>query len=190
MPAQDVVFVPISRQLYNDLVRFSDGQVDGRIAETLIESWIERTLSLGDQISVWGDRAVEVAETYAPHVAKRWRKEDEDHSVDLRKQNRPLIWKEVSIPAGADVRMQYDGIQYYGVVVDGSIEFEGERYTPSSWASKVAGGTSRNAWRDIYVKEPLGKFWIPAEILRKEARQEQRRRWDAEIDLGEGEQQE
>jgi hypothetical protein len=44
--------------------------------------------------------------------------------------------------------------------------------SPSEWASKVAGGTSRNAWRDLWFKEPLSKTWVPAQLVRDQAQQE------------------
>ena len=117
----------------------------------------------------WGDRIVEVAELYAPHVAERWEQEDEAERKEWRAQNKPLVWKEITISAGSKVRMFYQGDHHYAEVKRGRILDEGKEYSPSEWASKVAGGTARNAWRDLWVQEPYSKTWVPAEILRKQA---------------------
>jgi hypothetical protein len=34
----------------------------------------------------------------------------------------------------------------------------------------------RNAWRDLWFREPLSKTWMPAQLLRNTAREELRRK--------------
>ena len=55
-------------------------------------------------------------------------------------------------------------------VRDEEIVFEEMSYSPSQWASKIAGGTSRNAWRDIWIKERGSDRWVLADDLRRNAR--------------------
>jgi hypothetical protein len=94
---------------------------------------------------------------------------------------KPLVWKEVSIPSGSEVRMPYGGQHHYAKIRGGHIvDDDGEKYSPSEWASKVAGGTSRNAWRDLWFREPLSKTWVPAQLLRDQAREERKSSKSAE----------
>jgi hypothetical protein len=67
---------------------------------------------------------------------------------------------------------RYGDQHHYATVQRGHIIDDGKEYSLSEWASKVAGGTSRNAWRDLWFKEPLSKTWVPAQLLRDQARQE------------------
>jgi hypothetical protein len=71
--------------------------------------------------------------------------------------------------------MAYGDKHRYATVRRGHIVDDGEEYSPSEWASKVAGGTSRNAWRDLWFKEPLSKTWVPAQLLRDQAEEAQQR---------------
>lgn len=164
------IHIPISRKLYDDIVRFSDGALDpAAIAADQLESWIARDLEFGDG-GHWGERFAEVAAEYAPHVLQALDSEEQAALARLRKANKPLVWKEVSIPAGSDVRMAYGGTQLYAKVESGFIVDDGVSYSPSEWASKVAGGTSRNAWRDLWFRQHGSKDWTPAQILREQAR--------------------
>jgi len=65
--------------------------------------------------------------------------------------------------------MFYNGVHHYGAVKGGKIIDDGKDYSPSEWASKIAGGTSRNAWRDLWFREPLSNTWVPAQLLRNQA---------------------
>jgi hypothetical protein len=164
------IYIPMSRELYDDIVRFSDGALDpAALAENQLENWIARDLEFGDG-EHWGERFAEVAGKYAPHVLQALDAEQEEALARLRQSNRPLVWKEVSIPAGSDVRMAYAGTHQYAKVERGSIVDEGVSYSPSEWASKVAGGTSRNAWRDLWFRQHGSKDWLPAQALRDQAR--------------------
>ena len=58
----------------------------------------------------------------------------------------------------------------HAVVRHEEIEFEEEVYTPSQLANKIAGGTSRNAWRDLRIKERGSSQWVLADDLRRRAK--------------------
>ena len=166
----DTISVPFPRKLYDDVIRFSDGRLDPvQIAVDELRNLIEGTIE-DHGVEWWGDRVDEVAEEYAPHIAEKWRNEDREAITAMGRQRRPLAWKEVTIPHGSEVRMQYGRDHSYARIEDGRIVDEGEGYTPSEWASKVAGGTSRNAWRDLWFKLPTTSQWVPAMVLREQAR--------------------
>ncbi len=166
------IFIPINRKLYDDLVRFSDGRVDpAEMAETQLENWIVRDLEIGDG-TLWGDRFEDVAEEYAPHVLSRVDEEALRAAEKQSEERKPLVWREVTIRAGSEVRMAYGDTHHYAQVKRGCIVDDGKEYSPSEWASKVAGNTSRNAWRDLWFREPLSKIFVPAQLLRDQARAE------------------
>jgi len=169
--ATEYVYIPIPRKLYHDIVRFSDGEIDpARLAADLIDVWLYD--SIMDDDPRWGFRWEEIAEEYAPDVYKAWLKE-QAKAAPAKPKSRDLVWKEITIPHGSEVRMTYKGRVYHAKVQDGAIvDDEGRRYSPSQWANHVANGTARNAWRDLSFKEPLSKHWIPAEVLRLQARKE------------------
>jgi hypothetical protein len=163
--ADAVVYIPISANLYKDVIRFSDGAIDpAHLAERMIHDWIESEIETTD---VWGERWEEVAKIYAPENLKRVlaRRELEDSEAIARRK--PLVWKEITIRAGSDVRMMYGGISHFAKAQNGKIVDETGEYSPSEWASKVANGTARNAWRDLWFREP-GAAWVRAETLREQ----------------------
>jgi hypothetical protein len=168
----NIIYVPFDRELYDDVIRFSDGKLDPvDLADSRLRSWIETSLEFGDAKEWAEDRLEELAEKYASHVLERWKKEDAQQHRQRNAENRPLVWKEVTIPSGSEVRMFYNDAHHYAVIKGGRIVDHGTEYSPSEWASKIAGGTSRNAWRDLWFKEPLSKTWVPAELLRNQARE-------------------
>lgn len=165
------VYIRFPRALYEDIIRFSDGKISPEhLAADQVEAWVANSVEFGFDES-WGDRTEEVAKIYAPHTYKKWLAEDKASLEQSKGENRPLVWKEVTIASGSDVRMAYGDDHHYAKVKAGKIVDDDGSYSASEWASKVAGGTSRNAWRDLWFKEPLSKSWIPAQLLRDQARQ-------------------
>lgn len=167
------VFIPFDRVLYSDIVYLSGGQIDpGALAETLVRSWIENTIRDG----LWPEEHLEtVAEKYASDVYAQWM--EEDFRTYSRKEDAvPLVWKEITLRPGTEVRMAYGGKHHYAKVQGGRIRDEDGAYSPSEWASKVAEGTSRNAWRDLWFRQPPSFTWVPAQLLRQQAEEELRRR--------------
>ncbi|MBI1218424.1 MAG: hypothetical protein GC186_07730 [Rhodobacteraceae bacterium] len=168
--SNDVLYVPFPRDLYDDIVRFSDGrlnpvilaleQLDAAIqrgADTFVHDWFE-------------DRTIEFLSAQYPEILEEWKKDADKEKAAKMAAHAPLIWKEVSIPAGSEVRMLYDGRLHFGSVKEGKICDESGSFSPSEWASKVASGTSRNAWRDLWFKFPRESEWVSALMLRERAR--------------------
>jgi hypothetical protein len=176
----EYVYLPFPKQLYDDLIRFSDGRCDPMYwAVDRLEQWIEsnfysecngngwRSDSFMDQFS---DRIEDFAEEYYPWALAHWEKQGERHIAERRESRRPLVWKAVTIAAESEVRMSYGGLEHYAKVKDGKIKDGDGEFSPSEWASKVAGETSRNAWRDLWFKAPEETTWVPAMLLREKLR--------------------
>lgn len=166
------ILVPLRQSMVVDLIRFSNGALTpeaiGSMAEEQLLDFFERSFTHSGP-NWFGDRALEFAEIYFPHIAQKWTTEDLDAVENYRKDNKPLVWKEVTIAHGSKVRMHYGGEHHFATVENGRIVDESGSYSPSEWASKVAGGTSRSAWRDLWFKEPLASTWVPAQLLRDQA---------------------
>lgn len=77
-------------------------------------------------------------------------------------------WKNLFLPSGSQIRMQYKGVYFYAKVEDDEIIYEGQSISPGSLANTIA-GNSRNAWRDLWIKRPEDKEWKLADECRAEA---------------------
>jgi hypothetical protein len=81
-------------------------------------------------------------------------------------------WKCLFLPEGTDVRMSYGGMDFFARVRDSSLIYQGERVTPRQFTLAVA-GDGRNAWRDLWVRQPGEKQWKKASILRRHIQERQ-----------------
>ena len=169
----DTIYIPFNKELYDDLVRFSDGTIDvSNFAETQIMDYMERNVG-GLTSKVFGPRALDFYRKYFPDYAKEAEeriKRIEDLSL-VELFDSPLVWKDITVEPGSKVRMQYGGTHHFAIVRDGKIEDEAGRFSPSQWARHIASGTSRNAWRDIEFMLQGSTIWVLADDLRKKARQ-------------------
>lgn len=80
-------------------------------------------------------------------------------------------WKNLFLPSGTQIRMQYKGQYYYAKVEGDSIIYNEKPVSPSTLANTIAGG-SRNAWRDLWIKRPdpvREEEWKLADNLRRAA---------------------
>jgi len=163
------IYIPFDRQLYNDIVQFSDGRLDPvSLAEEQVLDLIERNLD--NNANDWFcDRLIDFVKAHFPYRTKEFEERLKEIDAD---DNfcATLIWKEVSVPSGTHVRMHYNGVHHFARVKNGHIEDADGRFSPSEWARKVANNTSRNAWRDLSFKAPLESVWVPAELLRSQAK--------------------
>jgi hypothetical protein len=74
-------------------------------------------------------------------------------------------WKNLFLPAGTEVRMQYRGEWYYAGVEGDQLLYDGSPTTPGTFANTVA-SSSRSAWRDLWVKRPNDTEWLAAMSLK------------------------
>jgi hypothetical protein len=89
-------------------------------------------------------------------------------------------WKGVTLPAGTDLRMTYNGRTHTGVVSGGAWQIAGTTFTsPSSAADAVARSrdgkrVSLNGWALWEVQKPGTRTWIRLDDLRPAASRSQR----------------
>lgn len=167
--SDDVVMIPLPRELYTDLIRFSDGGIDPAfLAQSQIISWIE-SYSFDDGGEVWGERFEDAAAKYAPQILVERQQRLEEITSDYRAKNKPLDWGIISLPCGTEVRMSHKRTNHYAVVQNGRIVDPDGEFSPNEWAAKVA-GSARNAWRDLWFKQPASSSWVAAETMRRRAR--------------------
>jgi hypothetical protein len=79
-------------------------------------------------------------------------------------------WKNVFLPDGTQIRMQYQGSYSYAKVEGDDLIYQGSPISPGILAKPIAGGYNRNAWRDLWIKRPEDKEWILADDLRAQSK--------------------
>ena len=91
-----------------------------------------------------------------------------DFKPELLRQaaGRGYQWKGLFLPDGTELRMQYKGEYHYAQVDGDQLLYQGKPTTPASLANTVA-GSSRNAWRDLWIKRPADAEWYLADVLRQ-----------------------
>ncbi|SFO12295.1 hypothetical protein [Nitrosospira briensis] len=100
--------------------------------------------------------------------------------VEVNRNTRGYQWKNLFLPQGTQIRMQYKGAYSYARVEDDQIVYRGKSISPGSLANTIA-GTSRNAWRDLWIKRPQDKEWKLADECR-ETREEAAQKLFQELD--------
>jgi hypothetical protein len=71
------------------------------------------------------------------------------------------------LPHDTEIRMEYRGKDFCAKVNGDQIIYDGNPVTPSALAKQIAANTSRNAWRDLWVKFPGDDDWRLAQDLRE-----------------------
>ena len=150
----DDLGVPVSGELINEIILRSRRPVDiANLVHNVLEDYLARTRGDAD---IW-------SEEHADAVA------DEDSDPTLARYGDPAKgynWHGVLLPNGTQLKVTYRGEAKLAEVRHRQIYFEGQPCSPSQFASRAANNTSRNAWRDIWVKRRTDGDWIFADLLR------------------------
>ena len=85
--------------------------------------------------------------------------------LEKRMPGRGYQWKSLFLPEGTQVRMPYKGKYYYATVVGDELTYENKPITPAKFANTIA-QSSRNAWRDLWIKRPSDPEWRLADDCR------------------------
>lgn len=133
------ISIPIATRQFLELAAFLKAQGDSR----------DPVLAVQDAIDYWLDNA-----SWKPELLRQ-----------AQPSNLGYQWKGLFLPDSTEVRMQYKSDWYYAKVEGDKLIYEGEPITPGRLANTVA-GTSRNAWRDLWIKRPTDAEWLLADDCR------------------------
>jgi hypothetical protein len=134
------ISVPVQTQQFIALSDFLRNNGDAR----------DPVLVIADAIDYWMDNASWKSELLRKSAARGYQ------------------WKDLFLPENTEVRMQYKGRYYYAKVEGDQLMYEGAAITPGSLANTIA-NSSRNAWRDLWVRRPNDPQWRLAADCRNEA---------------------
>lgn len=151
--------VPIEAEIIGELyLRKGDPNADisGWIEHVLFD-YLERTADDGD----WSPAYYEWREKAA---------DSEDFESEFGNPKGGYRWGSLFLPNGTLIRMVYKRQTFQATVKFDRIDYEGQSYSPSELARKIAGGTSRNAWRDLLLRRPGDTDWSLADELRRRHR--------------------
>jgi hypothetical protein len=76
-------------------------------------------------------------------------------------------WKSLFLPDGTEVRMHYKGAYKYAKVEGDRLIYDGQPTRPGALVNRIT-GSSRNAWRDLWIKRPADLKWRLAQDYRHE----------------------
>ncbi len=77
-------------------------------------------------------------------------------------------WKQLFLPDGTRVRMEYLEQSYFARVVGDQLIYGGASVSPRAMTLAIA-GDGRNAWRDLWLRMPGERDWVNARRLRARA---------------------
>lgn len=79
-----------------------------------------------------------------------------------------VFWDALFLPNGTQLRTKYFGEFKLAKIEDESIIWEGDVYPSfAQLANAMRGGTMNNAWRELQIKRPNDRTWMPAQSLRR-----------------------
>jgi hypothetical protein len=135
------ISVPVQTAQFLELVAFLQSKNDPRDPVEVVASAIE----------YWLDNA-----DWKPELLAQ---------VDSNVQG--YQWKNLFLSNGTQIRMQYKGTYFYAKVEGDKIIYNGKPISPGSLANTIT-KSSRNAWRDLWIKRPEDKEWKLADDCRPE----------------------
>ena len=150
----DYIYVPVSIELWHKIEDAYEDIMDGERMVPAIH--VENALELDLSIQFHENEAADEAAT------KRIEKFGRPHDG--------YQWQAVLLRNGSELRMTYQSEDHFARVVHGRIIYEDDSYSPSELSRKIANNTSRNAWRDLWVRENEAAEWQLADDLRRRNR--------------------
>lgn len=154
MTPTDYVYVPVPADLYAELIRRSGSSKVAIYFENQMRDFLDTTE--GDP-NIWSCEYIE------SHISKM----NDKFVEEFGEPTRGYQWQSVFLPNGTGLKMTYRGEAHHAAIKNEKLIFQEESLSPSEFASKVANNTSRNAWRDIYIKFPSDSGWKFADDLRR-----------------------
>jgi hypothetical protein len=156
MADEPFVCIPVRTSLVAEwMSRLDAPERFARHMEGILEHWL---VTEEDNPDCWGD-------AHAEKLAVRRAAGDSGQNYGPRSEG--YQWLNVFLPNGTQLKMTYRGKTSFAEVRNKKIMFGGEDVSPSEFVSRVANNTSRNAWRDIWMKRPDDKDWVFSDDLRR-----------------------
>ncbi len=79
-----------------------------------------------------------------------------------------VFWEALFLPDGTQIRTKYFGEFKVASIEKESIVWDGNVYPSfAKLANKMRGDTMNNAWKELQIKRPSDKMWMPAQSLRR-----------------------
>ncbi|KFE36588.1 hypothetical protein [Thioclava atlantica] len=150
----DFVYVPISAAIYAELIRRSGRDNVAIYIENQVQDFLDSTEGDPD---IWS----------AAYIERHAKDLSDQFAEEYGEPTRGYQWQNVFLPNGTSIRMTYRGDARHAEIRHEKLIYGKESMSPSEFASRVASNTSRNAWRDIYVKFPGDSGWTFADDLRR-----------------------
>jgi hypothetical protein len=151
------ICVPISTEIIYEMLLRSGPKADisGWI-ENVVEAYLDRT----ENEEGWNDAYYEYLERQTG---------ESDFKEKYGDATKGYRWQGIDLPNGTQLYMEYKREKHYASVQFEKIIYEGESFSPSELARKIADDTNRNAWRDMFIKRPGENEWKLADILRRQS---------------------
>lgn len=149
------ISVPIPTKDFLYLIDFLNEQGSNR----------DPVIAIRNAIDYWIDNA-------------RWKQEDlmpeifstESHGYTWKYKNTFLY-----LPHDTEIRMRYKEQYHYAKVEGDEIKYQGQSVSPAVLANTITKRGeilgSRNAWKDLWIKQPGEKLWTLADESRKKFEQ-------------------
>ncbi len=153
----DFVYVPLPADLYAELIRRSGRANVATYIENQVQNFLDSTEGDPD---LWCEDYIERhAEAHSDNFLEKF-----------GTPTRGYQWQSVFLPNGTTLRMTYRGEAAHAEIRHEKLIYNDDAMSPSEFARMVANNTSRNAWRDIYVKFPGESGWTFSDDLRRQKR--------------------
>lgn len=142
------ISVPIATGQFLDLISFLQEEGSDRdpvdVVSTAIDYWMQN--------ASWKKEELLPETFYSESHGYTWKYKD--YSLFL--------------PDGTEIRMPYKGSYHYAKVEGDDIKYNGRNMSPGTLANTIT-SSSRNAWRDLWIKRPGEKEWTLADEIRHAA---------------------
>ena len=150
------VCVPIDADIYAEFILRTGKSFDvANTIENVIQDFLDRTE--GDA-TIWSES----------HAKMIHAQQEDDFEEKYGDPSGYYQWGNLKLLNGTHIKMSYEYRWYYATVRHEEIIYEERAYSPSRLASQIANGTSRNAWRDLWIKAPGSSDWDLADRLRSQ----------------------
>lgn len=148
------IAIPFPKDLYDMIIVRSGGRLDPvALAVSQVEQFVERNRL---DPNFWTDEGISAFMDEEPEVTPDYGDPDKGH-----------LWQPLFLRNGTELRMQYKNTTAYARIAHDRVVSEEIAYdSVSQWVRHVAGGTSRNAWLDVWVRRPGEKDFSAANSMR------------------------